>query len=134
MSAKTRIKNGADSDWIEVLKSQINPHFYLISFNSLYALTLKKSDMAPTMVIKLSEMMRYMLYECNEKECPLIKKSIIFVIISTWKTGIGNKMDIELEVHGDLENKFIALWFYKFVENAFKHGGIGAKWKGYVQG
>ena len=52
---------------LKFLKSQINPHFLFNTLNSLYALTLKKSDLAPEIVLKLSEMMRYMLYECNEK-------------------------------------------------------------------
>ena len=47
---------------LKFLKSQINPHFLFNTLNSLYALTLKKSDSAPEIVIKLSEMMRYMLY------------------------------------------------------------------------
>ncbi len=59
---------------IKFLKSQINPHFLFNTLNSLYALTLKKSDKAPEIVIKLSEMMRYMLYECNERRVPLQKE------------------------------------------------------------
>jgi len=50
---------------LRFLKSQINPHFLFNTLNNLYALTLKKSDLAPEIVLKLSEMMRYMLYECN---------------------------------------------------------------------
>lgn len=59
---------------LRFLKSQINPHFLFNTLNSLYALTLKKSDKAPEIVIKLSEMMRYMLYECNEKQVLLSKE------------------------------------------------------------
>ena len=59
---------------IKFLKSQINPHFLFNTLNSLYALTLKKSDKAPEIVIKLSEMMRYMLYESNERRVPLQKE------------------------------------------------------------
>ncbi|MEL6124024.1 MAG: histidine kinase, partial [Bacteroidota bacterium] len=56
---------------LKFLKTQINPHFFFNTLNSLYALTLKKSDKAPEIVLKLSEMMRYMLYESNERVIPL---------------------------------------------------------------
>ena len=56
------------------LKNQINPHFLFNTLNSLYALTLKKSDKAPEIVVKLSEMMRYMLYESNDPKVPLQKE------------------------------------------------------------
>ena len=59
---------------LNFLKSQINPHFLFNTLNSLYALTLKKSDKAPEIVLRLSEMMRYMLYECNELKVPLSKE------------------------------------------------------------
>ena len=66
---------------LRFLKSQINPHFLFNTLNNLYALTLKKSDKAPEIVIKLSEMMRYMLYECNERRVPLQKEVINHLII-----------------------------------------------------
>jgi len=59
---------------LKFLKSQINPHFFFNTLNNLYALTLKKSDLAPEIVLRLSEMMRYMLYESNEKEVTLEKE------------------------------------------------------------
>ena len=59
---------------LRFLKSQINPHFLFNTLNNLYALTLKKSDKAPEIVLKLSEIMRYMLYECNEKRVLLTKE------------------------------------------------------------
>ena len=59
---------------LQFLKSQVNPHFLFNTLNNLYALTLKKSDKAPEIVLKLSEMMRYMLYECNEKRVSLRKE------------------------------------------------------------
>ncbi len=121
---------------LKFLKSQINPHFLFNILNSLYALTLKKSDLAPTMVIKLSEMMRYMLYECNEKRVPLEKEiNYLRNYLDLERLRIGNKMDIELNVGGDLQEKYIApLIFINLVENAFKHGGIGVNMdKGYVR-
>jgi len=132
---KQELKTEQIQTELKFLKSQINPHFLFNILNSLYALTLKKSDMAPTMVIKLSEMMRYMLYECNEKRVPLEKEiNYLRNYLDLEKLRIGNKMDVELNVHGDLEDKYIApLIFINFVENSFKHGGIsGNKTKGHV--
>ena len=63
---------------LQFLKNQINPHFLFNTLNNLYALTLKKSDYAPEVVLKLSDMMRYMLYECNEKVVPL-EKEILYI-------------------------------------------------------
>ena len=59
---------------LDFLRTQINPHFLFNTLNSLYALTLKKSDDAPEIVIKLSDMMRYMLYESNVERVPLAKE------------------------------------------------------------
>ena len=132
---KQELKTEQIQTELKFLKSQINPHFLFNILNSLYALTLKKSDMAPTMVIKLSEMMRYMLYECNEKRVPLEKEiNYLRNYLDLEKLRIGNKMDVHLNVTGDQENKFIApLIFINFVENSFKHGGInGSNPKGHV--
>ena len=125
---KQQLKTEQVQTELKFLKSQINPHFLFNILNSLYALTLKKSDMAPTMVIKLSEMMRYMLYECNEKQVPLEKEiNYLRNYLDLEQLRIGNKMDVYLNVSGDLENKFISpLIFINFVENSFKHGGINA--------
>src|SRR5690625_7255120 len=56
---------------LNFLKTQINPHFLFNTLNSIYALALKKSDEAPDLILKLSEIMRYMLYDCNEDLVPL---------------------------------------------------------------
>lgn len=109
---------------LKFLKSQINPHFLFNTLNSLYALTLKKSDLAPEIVLKLSEMMRYMLYECNEKEV-LLSKEINYMqnYLELEKLRHGNKMIIEFKVEGKIEKQKIApLILIPFIENAFKHG------------
>lgn len=109
---------------LRFLKSQINPHFLFNTLNSLYALTLKKSDQAPETVLKLSDMMRYMLYECNEKTVPL-QKEIKYIenYLSLEKIRQGGKIDISFEVTGDIRDQRVApLLFIPFIENSFKHG------------
>jgi two-component system, LytTR family, sensor kinase len=109
---------------LKFLKSQINPHFLFNTLNSLYALTLKKSDLAPEVVLKLSEMMRYMLYECNEKSVPL-EKEVNYLInyLELEKVRHGKKIKINFNQSGEITNQEISpLMFIPFVENCFKHG------------
>lgn len=109
---------------IRFLKSQINPHFLFNTLNSLYALTLKKSDKAPEIVIKLSEMMRYMLYECNERRVPLNKEvNYIQNYLDLEKLRQSGHSDISLKVEGQITDQMIApMIFIPFLENSFKHG------------
>jgi sensor histidine kinase YesM len=109
---------------LNFLKSQINPHFLFNTLNSLYALTLKKSDLAPEIVLKLSEMMRYMLYECNEKQVSLSKElTYMQNYLELERLRQGKKMSISLNMKGEPGEKKIApLMFIPFIENCFKHG------------
>ncbi len=109
---------------LRFLRSQINPHFLFNTLNNLYALTIKKSDLAPEIVLKLSEMMRYMLYECNEKEVPLANEiAYIKNYLDLEKLRKHKNLHIRFDVEGSPENKKITpLLFIPFIENAFKHG------------
>jgi hypothetical protein len=109
---------------IALLKAQINPHFLFNTLNNIYALSLKKDPNTPEVILKLSGILRYILYECNEKEVPLIKE---------W-TYIENYIDLEklrlsqpvrLDLDAEIKDKhflFAPLILMTFVENAFKHG------------
>ncbi|GAB5527375.1 MAG: sensor histidine kinase [Roseivirga sp.] len=106
------------------LKSQINPHFLFNTLNNIHTLAYKKSDEAPEAILKLSELMRYMLYESDTEMVPLDTeiahlKSFIGLQALRFKTT-----DIvELNISGDTASKEIApLLLLPFVENAFKHG------------
>ncbi len=109
---------------LKFLKTQINPHFLFNTLNSLYALTIKKSDHAPEIVVKLSEMMRYMLYECNERRVSLDKEvNYIQNYLDLEALRQSNLVDIDFKVIGNITNQKIApLVFIPFLENAFKHG------------
>lgn len=109
---------------LRFLKSQVNPHFLFNTLNNLYALTLKKDERAPEIVIKLSEMMRYMLYECNEKRVPLRKEvSYIKNYLDLERLRQGKNADIIFEVNGRVGEQEVApLMFTPFLENSFKHG------------
>ncbi|MBP7184136.1 MAG: histidine kinase [Saprospiraceae bacterium] len=119
---------------LSFLKSQINPHFLFNTLNNLYALTLKKSDKAPEIVLKLSEMMRYMLYECNEKKV-MLSKEIYYLknYLDLEKLRISQNVDVHFEENGVMDHHEIApLLFIPFIENSFKHGVTNFIDEGYV--
>ncbi len=119
---------------LNFLKSQINPHFLFNTLNNLYALTLKKSDEAPATVLKLSEMMRYMLYECNEDRVPLYKEvNYLKNYLELEKLRQGENIEIDFELTGEVGNQMIApLMFIPFIENSFKHGVSNHLSSGYI--
>ena len=119
---------------LKYLKTQINPHFFFNTLNSLYALTLKKSDKAPEIVLKLSDMMRYMLYESNERIISLNQEiKYIQNYIELEKIRHGENIKINIEITGDTKGHKIApLLFIPFLENCFKHGIDAELKKGYV--
>ncbi len=110
---------------LNFLKTQIHPHFLFNTLNNLYALTLTKSDEAPNMVIKLSDLLRYMLYECSEKFV-LLAKELIFLNNYIELQSIRHDksiVQIDHQLNGDPNNKMIApLLLLPIIENCFKHG------------
>jgi len=119
---------------LQSLKNQINPHFLFNTLNNLYALTLKKSDLAPQIVLKLSDMMRYMLYECNESEVYLEKEfQYIENYIEIEKIRHASESQISLHFDPTLYTKKLApLLLIPFVENSFKHGLQASLEKSYI--
>ncbi len=109
---------------ISFLKAQINPHFLFNTLNSIYALTLVKSEKAPDAVVRLSGMMRYAVSEANYSQVPLSKEiGYISNYIALQKLRITEKILITYELIGDVEDKQIAPFLLiPFIENAFKYG------------
>ena len=119
-----RIQMESIKSELRFLKSQINPHFLFNTLNSLYALTIKKSDLAPEIVLRLSDMMRYMLYECNEKWVSLNREvTYIEGYLELEKLRHGDKVSVLFSKEGNMEEfKIAPLLFIPFLENSFKHG------------
>lgn len=120
---------------LRFLKSQINPHFLFNTLNNLYALTLKKSDKAPEIVLKLAEIMRYMLYECNERRVHLSKEiHYLYNYLDLERLRQPKNADIRFVVEGHVSEQLVApLIFVPFVENSFKHGLNHATDGGFVR-
>jgi two-component system, LytTR family, sensor kinase len=109
---------------LNFLKSQVHPHFLFNTLNNLYALTLKKSEKSPEIVLKLSEILDYMLYESKEGNTILDKEiKLIKNYITLEELRFGNRLKINIDINGNTTRLKIApLILFPFVENSFKHG------------
>ena len=109
---------------LKYLRTQIKPHFFFNTLNNLYALTLSKSNKAPQLVIKLSDMMQYILYEVKSSNVNLLKEiNHINNYIDIECLRFNDRIDLEMDITGDIEHVLVPpLLFLSFVENCFKHG------------
>jgi sensor histidine kinase YesM len=106
---------------LRYLRAQLNPHFLFNTLNSIYSLSLQKSDQAPEVVIKLADIMRYLIYECNEEKI-LLDKEIDFIRNYIGIEKIRHKADIQFTVEGVTSGILIEPFlFISFIENGFKH-------------
>jgi LytS/YehU family sensor histidine kinase len=106
---------------LKYLRSQLNPHFLFNTLNSIYSLALQKSDKAPEVIVKLADLMRYMIYDCNEEKV-LLSKEIEFIRNYIDIEKLRHKADVRFNVEGDTDGIMIEpLLFISFIENGFKH-------------
>lgn len=109
---------------LNTLKGQLNPHFLFNSLNNIYSLALIQSEKVPELILRLSDLMRHIIYESREKFIPL-EKEIEFVtnFISLQKIRSSEQTKIDFRIVGDIPDARIApLLFEPFIDNAFKHG------------
>ena len=109
---------------LNFLKSQIQPHFFFNTLNNLYALTLEKSDRAPDTVLKLSELMSYVIYEGKQQKVPLSKEiNYIENFLDLERLRFGERLKVNFKKEGTTNGMSIApLILISFIENSFKHG------------
>ena len=109
---------------LQLLKAQLHPYFLFNTLNNLYSHTLKTSPKSPEIVMKLSELLRFMIYESNTPKIPLTREiRLLKDYIALEELRIGSRLDISIAVSGTVENYQIAPFLLlPFVENAFKHG------------
>jgi sensor histidine kinase YesM len=121
---KKEIENEKLIAELNFLKAQINPHFLFNTLNNLYYLAYSKADNTTEVIAKLSQMMRYMIYESNHPKV-LLTKEIEYMqsYISLERMRLNNQIPIQFDIKGSIENVWITpLIFITFLENAFKHG------------
>ena len=106
---------------LRYLRAQLNPHFLFNTLNSIYSLSLQKSDKTPEVVIKLADIMRYLVEDCNEPKI-LLNKEIEFIKNYLEIEKIRHKADIRFTVEGETDGVMIEPFlFISFIENGFKH-------------
>jgi len=119
---------------LKYLRSQIQPHFFFNTLNNLYSLTIDKSDKAPDLILKLSDLMKYFLYETG-KEYQTLKNEINHIkdYIDIEKLRYNEELKVTFNVRGAVEKTMIRpLLLIPLVENAFKHGARNSKINSYI--
>lgn len=109
---------------LKLLKAQIHPHFLFNTLNNLYGLTLEKSDEAPDLVLRLSDILDYILYRCNESSVLLsdeIENLKNYIEIERIRYSDKLKMSVDFPLNTN-NLKIAPLIILPFIENAFKHG------------
>ncbi|HEX6849069.1 MAG TPA: histidine kinase [Chitinophagaceae bacterium] len=109
---------------LQLLKSQVHPHFLFNTINNIYYFTISGSTEAPEMIKKLSDLLNYILHECDRALVPLEKEiKMIKDYMALEKIRYGEQMNMSVELPDNCSNKMIApLLLIPFVENSFKHG------------
>jgi len=109
---------------LSLLKQQINPHFFFNTLNNLYALSITKDKQTPEVILRLSELMRYVIYKGEEATVPLAEEiKYIEDYIQLQQIRLHKQLDFKFDKEILQEGISIPpLLFIIFVENAFKHG------------
>lgn len=109
---------------LQFLRTQISPHFFFNTLNNIYSLTIEKSNKTPKIILKLSELMRYLLYDTKVKRQSLEKEIIcIQNYLDLEKIRHKENLEINMEISGEIRDKNIApILLLSFIENSFKHG------------
>ena len=106
------------------LKAQLHPHFLFNTMNNLYAMSVGESAKTSESIARFSELLRAVLYECNETEVELEKEiALIRNYIDLEKIRYGDRLKIGFEITGETAGLKIApMLLFTFIENSFKHG------------
>lgn len=119
---------------LSFLKSQINPHFLFNTLNAIYTKTVDVDEQAADLVLKLSDLMRYSLYE-SSKESVVLSSEVGYIenYLDLERARFSDKVTINYQLAGNPDAYVIApLLLVSFVENAFKHGTAKSKYASYV--
>ncbi len=121
----SKLNQEKKSGELKALKNQLNPHFLFNTLNNLYTLSLKKSDKAPEVISKLSDILDYMLYRCDETFVSIHKEiELIQNYLALEKIRYSDRVEISFTHAIDNGAKIAPLLLLTFIENAFKHGVV----------
>lgn len=120
---------------LESLKAQLHPHFLFNTLNSIYGMSLTGHPDTSDYILRLSDMMRFILYDCQQNSVPLEKDLEFLQNYIDMEKKRYPDAGIQFSISGDAAGKHIApLLFIPFVENSFKHGAHRIKDKGFIDG
>ncbi|NML19317.1 histidine kinase [Pseudoflavitalea sp. G-6-1-2] len=120
---------------LESLKAQLHPHFLFNTLNSIYAMSLTGHKETSGYILRLSDMMRYILYDCQQHYVPLEKDLSFIQNYIAMEQARYPEADIQFTIKGGNEVlQIVPLLFIQFIENSFKHGAHRVNDKGYIHG
>ena len=131
-----RVERITTTQQLQSLQSQINPHFLLNSLQTIYALSLEKSGRTPEVILQLSHILKYTLYETGQPTVELSKEiSLVRDYVDMFRHRLDpEQTEITLEVSGDPGKLLIApMLLIPFIENSFKHGIKGEGQRSFVE-
>ena len=130
-----RFERMTTSHQLQSLQSQINPHFLLNSLQTIYALSLEKSERSPEVILQLSEILKYTLYETGQPSVKLEKEiAMIRDYVNMYRHRVdSDRTDIQMKENGDPTGFMIApMLLIPFIENSFKHGLLSGQEKSFI--
>jgi sensor histidine kinase YesM len=120
---------------LESLKAQLHPHFLFNTLNSIYGMSLTGNKETPAFILRLSDMMRYILYDCRHHKVPLEKDIEFLMNYIEMEKKRYPEADIQFAQSGESTGKTVApLLFIPFIENSFKHGAHRVTDNGFIRG
>ena len=133
--AKQQLKTSQSEAQLQFLKAQINPHFLFNTLNNIYALSVIRSSKTPDMILKLSELLRYVIYGGREKMVSVSDEiEHIRKFIELFQMKSEDHLNITLQVEGSAKGMFIEpMILIPIVENCFKHTDFDSNPKAYVK-
>lgn len=130
-SERLRIRSDKESmaNQLAFLRNQVSPHFFMNTLNNIHALVDVDHQKAKDTIIRLSKLMRHLLYDSDVDLIPLAKEmEFVSNYITLMELRYGDHVDIQLEIPSDMSNIEVPpLLFTSYIENAFKHGVSASK-------
>lgn len=117
---------------LKLLRSQLHPHFLFNTLNNIYSLALEKSDKTQDLIIRLGDMLSYIIYDCDSEKVPLTNEIEFLKSFIELQRIRYEACSVVFDISGDIDSQKIApMLLHTFIDNSFKHGAAkipGASW------